>query len=139
MTTFVRSRRNDNVLIGFFVLVAGGIAIRTQGSMASVIAAVIALGFVGFGVWLHRQPRRELRISTDEIVLVTKHGVTVRIGHAESSGTVAVLKRIIKGQAWFSLVAPSVPDSPEIHLDGFRMSHDELAVACTANGWDLVR
>lgn len=139
MTTFVRSRRKDNILIGFFVMAAAAAAIRAQSSVISVIAAVVGLGLVGLGVWLHRRPKRELRISPEEIVLVTKHGPTVRIGHAESNGTVTVLRRIVKGQAWFSLIAPTAPDSPEIALDGFRMSHEELATACTADGWELVR
>jgi len=138
MTTFVRSSRNDNVLVGFFALVAAGVAIRVPNPVATVIAVAIALGFVGFGVWLNRQPRRELRISASEIVLVTKRGVTARIGRADAGGTVAVLKRIVKGQAWFSLVAPTLPEAPEIPLEGFPLPHGALAAACTANGWTLV-
>ena len=137
MTTFVRSYRDDNVLVGFFALASAAIAIRVPGSVATAVAGAIALGFVGFGVWLNRQPRRELRFSPSEIVLVAKRGVTARIGHAEAGGAVAVLKRIVNGRAWFVLVAPSLPGAPEIALDGFRLPHGALAAACTANGWEL--
>lgn len=138
MTTFVRSYRDDNVLVGFFVLIAAVIAIRVQSPTGTVVAAAVALAFVGFGVWLNRQPKRELRISPSEIVLVAKRGVVARIGHADAGGRVAVLKRIANGRAWFSLVAPSVPGSAEIPLEGFRLPNGALAAACASHGWALV-
>jgi hypothetical protein len=137
MTTFVRSYRNDNVLIGFFVLVAAAVAVRALDAVVSAVAAAIAVGLVVFGVWLNRRPRWELRISPDEIALVTPRGATARIGRAEADGRVAVRKRIDNGRAWFSLVAPALPDASGIPLDGFPLEPGALAAACAANGWTL--
>ena len=44
----------------------------------------------------------------------------------------------LKGQAWFSLVTPTLPGAPEIPLEGFRLPQGALAAACTANGWEFV-
>jgi hypothetical protein len=90
-----------------------------------------------FGVWLNRRPRWELRISPDEIALVTPRGATARIGRAEADGRVAVRKRVDNGRAWFSLVAPALPDASGIPLDGFPLEPGALAAACAANGWTL--
>ena len=138
MTTFVRSSSNDGVLIGFFALIAGVVAIRATSPVVTVISAALAIGLVGFGVWLFRRPKRELRISPTEIVLSAKSGTKARIGHVEAGGTVAVLRRNIKGQLWFSLVAPNLPESPEIPLDGFQVPHETLAATCHEHGWAFV-
>jgi len=138
MTTFVRSTQNDQVLIGFFALVAAAVAIRASSPVTTAVAAAIATALVVFGLWLNRQPRWELRISPDEIALVTPRGARARIGHAEAGGTVTVRKRIDQGRAWFSLVAPAQPGAPGIPLDGFRLPAGALEAACRANGWTLV-
>jgi hypothetical protein len=139
VTTFVRSRRNDLVLVGLFVVMAGAAAVRAAlagSTVAAIVAGAIALGLVGFGVWLNARRGLELQVSADEIVLVGGGRVVGRIGCSEAGGRVAVEKQIIRGHAWFSVAAATGDRLP---LEGFRMSFDELAAACEAHGWQLAR
>ena len=141
MTTFVRSRRNDNVLIGFFVVVLVAVAVRTamSGSVViAVVAALLAAGLVGLGVWLRRRPASEIRVSPNEIVYVANGRVTQRIGHAEAGGRVMVHKQIQRGHVWYSLVDADMTTGTSMPLDGFTLHEDGFAAACAEHGWQLV-
>ena len=141
MTTFVRSRRNDNVLIGFFVLVLAGAVVRTATSgstMLAVICGVLAVGLVGVGVRLASRPPSEIRVSPAEITYWSKLGSTLRIGHDEANGRVTVDKQVHRGHASFSLVDAAMATGTSIPLDGFRLPPGALATACADSGWELV-
>jgi hypothetical protein len=141
VTTFVRRRRNDNVLIGFFVVVLAAVTIRAAMSgstVVAVIAGLLAAGLLGLGVWLWRRPPREIRVSPSEIVYVANGKVTQRIGHAEAGGRVMVHTQIQRGHAWYSLVDADMTTGTSIALDGFTLLEDGFAAACTEHGWQLV-
>jgi hypothetical protein len=141
MTTFVRSRRNDNVLIGFFALVLAGMAVRVgvEGRLVgTVVFGLLALAMVGLGVWLNQRPSREIRISPTEIIYVVKGHVTARIGHTEAAGRVMVHTQIQRGHAWFSLVDAEMTTGTSLPLDGFRIPAGGLQAACAEHGWHLV-
>jgi hypothetical protein len=141
VTIFVRRRRNDNVLIGFFVVVLLAVAVRAAMSGSTVVAVVaglVAACLVGLGVWLQRRPPREIRVSPSEIVYVANGRVTERIGHAEAGGRVMVHTQIQRGHAWYSLVDAEMTTGTSIPLDGFQLLEDGFAAACTEHGWQLV-
>jgi hypothetical protein len=141
VSTFVRRRRNDNVLIGFFVIVLVAVAIRAAMSgstIVAVVAAILVVGLVGLGVWLQRRPAREIRVSPSEIVYVANGRVTQRIGHAEAGGRVRVHKEIQRGHAWYSLVDADMTTGTSMPLDGFTLLEDGFAAACTEHGWELI-
>jgi hypothetical protein len=141
VTTFVRRRRNDNVLIGFFVVVLVAVTVRaamSASTVVAVIAALLAAGLIGLAVWLRGRPPQEIRVSPSEIVYVADGRVAARIGHAEAGGRVMVHTEIHRGHAWYSLVDADRKTGASMPLDGFNLLEDGFAAACVEHGWQLV-
>jgi hypothetical protein len=139
MTTLVRSRRNDNVLIGFFVILAVVIVVRAAAlNVATIVAGAMAIGLTAAAVWANAQPSTELRITPTEITLVQRGEVRVRLDRAEANAKVQVRRTVHRGQASFSLVAPELPEWPGISLDGFPVGPEGVVPTCHQHGWEVV-
>lgn len=138
MTVLYGSKKDLTVSIGFFVLIAAGIAASTlaRGSTGVGVAfLVVAAGLVVLAVVLHRRPASELRVSTDVIELTRPGRVLGSLSRADTGGHIQVRRHIYRGRAFWMLVAAGAPAAPGagIPVDGF--VPDAIAAAAVQHGW----
>ncbi len=140
MTTLHGSKTNLTVGIGFFVVVAAGIAVSTlvRGS------TVLGLVFVGIGVGLaalalivQRLPANELRITRDAIELARPKRTIGSLSRSDTGGHLEIRREIWRGRTFWSLVSPGAPARTGISVDDFDPA--EIHSAAEANGWTVVR
>jgi hypothetical protein len=140
VTTLTRSRRNDNVLIWFFALVAAGIAVRLAfagNTVATAIFGVLAVSLIGFSLWLRSQPPLQMRIETAEIVLASPKRELGRINRQDTGGSVVISGVIRRGHLYAFLAAPGATPWSGLPLDGF--DGTQVGEACIAHGWTVER
>ncbi len=136
MATLYGSKKDLTVSIGFFVLVAGAIAVSTlaRGSrVVGIIFSVVAVGLVVLAIVLHRRPATELRVSHDMIELSRPGRVLGSLSRNDTGGSVDVRRHIHRGRAFWSLVPAGGAAGSGIPVDDF--VPDEIRAAAEQHGW----
>lgn len=136
MTTLYGSKKDLTVSIGFFVLVAGAIAVSTLARGSNVLGyvfLVVTVALVVLAIVLHRRPATEMRVSHDLIELRRPGRVLGSLSRNDTGGRVDVRRHIHRGRAFWSLVAAGGAPGSGIPVDDF--VPDEIRSTAEQHGW----
>lgn len=136
MTTLHGTKRDLTVSIGFFVLVAGAVAISmlVRGStVPGVVFLVVAIGLVLLAFVLRRRPSTELRITDEAIELTRLERSLGKLTRDATGGNVDIRRQIWRGRTFWTIAPPGPPPDAGIPVDGFMP--DEIKAAAEQHGW----